>query len=282
MKREVHIRLLQTLDEFRACQDVQKATWDLADLLIIPYTQLVSMQHNGGAVFGAFDGERLAGFVCGYLGRRPALSQSVYLYSQRMGVLPEYQGQGVGEQLKWAQRAWALQHGLERIVWTFDPLEPANARLNLAKLGGVARSYVRDFYGQHDTPLHRDVPSDRLVIDWELASERVAVRADSRGHAGTARAADPAPPINALSWDNRGRPHPTPADLEQAGPRLSIAVPAQWQALRRADIKLSLAWRMETRRAFEGYMGRGYKVTGYVCEPGGEPGCNAYQLEKSE
>jgi predicted GNAT superfamily acetyltransferase len=162
MDGHIAIRPLQTLDEFRACHGVQKEAWDFPDLLIIPYTQLVSAHHHGGVVLGAFDGTALVGFAYGYLARQG--QGSLYLFSQRMGVLSTYQGQGIGEQLKWAQRAWALEHQLERIIWTFDPLESPNAWLNISRLGGIGRQYLRDIYGLHNTPLHDQLPSDRLLV----------------------------------------------------------------------------------------------------------------------
>jgi len=281
MKGELHFRLLELLAEFRACQAVQKGTWSIPDLLVIPYTQLVTMQQNGGCVLGAFDAGYLAGFVAGFLGRQG--SGPLYLYSQRMGVLPAYQGQGVGERLKWAQRDWAIGQGLELVVWTFDPLEPANARLNIAKLGGVARHFKRDIYGQHDSPLHRDLPTDRLVINWHLAGERVLACL-----AGSAEAASDAgdllarlgPPANTVYWDDRGLPRSSLFDLARREPRLLLEVPADWQAVRQADIKLAADWRAQTRAAFEGWLAGGYAVTGYACGVLAGRRRNFYVLER--
>ena len=67
----------------------------------------------------------------------------------------------------------ALARGFALIEWTFDPLEIKNAHLNIAKLGGIARRYRRDFYGPSTSPLHGGLPTDRLVVEWWLQSDRV-------------------------------------------------------------------------------------------------------------
>ncbi len=265
MTDTIAIKRLETLEEFRACQEVQRAAWQFPDLLIIPYTQLTSVQHNGGLVLGAFDGTEMVGFVFGYLGRGLLDGGDLYLFSQRMGVLPTHQGRGIGERLKWAQRAWALEQGLEHVVWTYDPLEPPNAYLNIAKLGGIVRRYERDFYGMHHTPLHDRLPSDRFVVDWQLRSPRVLARLRPGGPPPAAGLPDGAgPPLNAVAWDERGLPRCAPPDLERDAPLLTVEVPAHWQALRRADMELALDWRLHMRAVFEHYFARGYAVGGYV------------------
>jgi predicted GNAT superfamily acetyltransferase len=96
------------------------------------------------------------------------------MHSHRVGVLPEYQGCGVGRSLKLAQRATALAQGVQKIEWTFDPLQSRNAAFNLVHLGGIARTYLRNLYGASASPLHGALPTDRLLIEWELDRARVA------------------------------------------------------------------------------------------------------------
>ena len=84
-------------------------------------------------------------------------------------MLPEYRRWGVGWRLKMAQRDAVLAQGLERITWTFDPLESANAHLNFAKLGVISDTYLPDFYGAMPEALNAGLPSDRLLVAWLLA-----------------------------------------------------------------------------------------------------------------
>jgi chorismate synthase len=259
------IRPLETLEEFLACHALQQAAWGFSELLVIPYTQLMTVQRNGGIVLGAFDDDKLIGLVYGFLARQG--NGPLYLFSQRLCLLPAYQGQGIGEQLKWAQRKWALRGGLDHILWTYDPLQPANAHLNIAKLGGIAREYRRDHYGTHEA-LHGPLPTDRLLVDWDLLSDRVTGRLfrerptstdlypELLVHAG--------PPVNPVAWDLRGWPTSGEPDLARTTPLLRIEVPGEWNRLLAADTALALDWRARTRALFEHYLGRGYVVTGYV------------------
>jgi predicted GNAT superfamily acetyltransferase len=97
----------------------------------------------------------------------------VHLHSHRVGVLPDYQNSGIGRMLKLAQRKDALARGIGTVQWSFDPMQQRNAHFNLMKLGGVARHYIPNLYGTTSSPLHGGLPTDRLLIEWELESPRV-------------------------------------------------------------------------------------------------------------
>jgi predicted GNAT superfamily acetyltransferase len=75
--------------------------------------------------------------------------------------------------LKLFQRDEALLRNIRLIRWTFDPLELRNAHFNLNRLGAICRKYLANLYGQTTSPLHRGLPTDRLVVEWHLDSARV-------------------------------------------------------------------------------------------------------------
>jgi predicted GNAT superfamily acetyltransferase len=90
-----------------------------------------------------------------------------------LAVLAEYRNVGVGRRLKLAQREDAIARGIERMEWTFDPLEIKNSYLNLTKLGAISRRYAANFYGPSSSPLQGGLPTDRLYAEWRLRSPRV-------------------------------------------------------------------------------------------------------------
>ncbi|MFZ1135456.1 MAG: GNAT family N-acetyltransferase, partial [Candidatus Korobacteraceae bacterium] len=47
------------------------------------------------------------------------------------------------------------------------------AYFNICRLGAVAQRYLLDVYGATSSPLHAGLPTDRLVAEWHLSSDRV-------------------------------------------------------------------------------------------------------------
>jgi predicted GNAT superfamily acetyltransferase len=112
----------------------------------------------------------MAGFILAYPGIRDG---KPYLHSHMAAVLPEFSDLGIGRKLKLAQREDALARGISLVEWTFDPLQTKNAYFNICRLGAVARRYLTDVYGSTSSPLHAGLPTDRLVAEWDLRSQRV-------------------------------------------------------------------------------------------------------------
>jgi len=175
---DIVIRDCASLEEFRECVAVQRAVWGFQDEDLIPTRFFVVAHKIEGQVIGAFE---RAGKLVGFCLAVPALrGSSLYLHSHMLAVLPEYRGRGIGRRLKLAQRLKALESGIRRIEWTFDPLEIGNAHFNLERLGAIARRYVPNHYGISSSPLHRGLPTDRLIAEWWLDSPRALACAEGR------------------------------------------------------------------------------------------------------
>jgi predicted GNAT superfamily acetyltransferase len=166
----------------RITLDLQHRIWRYSEIDIVPSRMFIVARESGGQVLAAFHDDKAIGFALAYVGVRQGM---VYLHSHMVGVVPEYQNRGIGRVLKLAQRTEALARGITLIEWTFDPLQLKNARFNLETLGAIARRYISDCYGQTSSPLHAGLPTDRLVAEWWLASDRV--RSLLRGQEFTAR-----------------------------------------------------------------------------------------------
>lgn len=179
--KQLPIRPLTTIQEMRQAVELQKIYWGEDGESVIPSHMLFSIVDNGGHVLAAMDGNTLAGFVVGMLGSDNApIEQHLYVYSKRMIVNPDYRNGGLGYRLKMAQRDAAIQMGVNRVVWTFDPLLVPNAHLNLRKLGGSSRRYLLDHYGTDNTGgLSPHGMSDRLLVEWFVQQDAIQQRADS-------------------------------------------------------------------------------------------------------
>lgn len=134
----------------------------------VPLHVLRAVSHTGGMVLGAYHEGSMVG---GAFGFRCATPEPV-LHSHIVGVAPAWHRRGVGTALKQHQRAWCLRRGISAITWTFDPLVRRNAMFNIARLGAVAVEYLPDFYGAMDDVYNVGLPSDRLLVRWELTGHR--------------------------------------------------------------------------------------------------------------
>jgi len=133
------VEFLRDIDLLRQCVDLQRKAWGFGDEDLLPLRMLVVCTKIGGQVFGALDPNRkVLGFVNAFPGLRDG---KIYLHSQMMGVLPEFQNLGIGKKLKLKQRDEAMSRGIQRVEWTFDPLETRNARFNLEILGAICRRF---------------------------------------------------------------------------------------------------------------------------------------------
>ncbi|HMI51518.1 MAG TPA: GNAT family N-acetyltransferase [Candidatus Saccharimonadales bacterium] len=228
MTRAIAVRKCDSLDDFHACVELQREIWGESDLEIEPATLFVVAANTGGQVLGAFDGEKLVGYTLALAGVR---DRTPYLHSHMTGVKDGYRDRGVGRSLKLFQRDEALSRGIRRVEWTFDPFEMRNAHFNLNRLGAVCRRYLPNLYGVTTSPLHRDIPTDRLVAEWYLDSHRV---------------------VDAIA-DKRQDPAPG---------RATIELPPELNTWKSEDPAKLAALQLTIREEFKSWFSRGYIATG--------------------
>jgi predicted GNAT superfamily acetyltransferase len=166
--REIEIRPCSTLAEYEECVRVEHAVW--GEEIAVPSAIFVVAHHTGGQVVGAFHEGKMVGFTLSLAAMRAG---TPFLHSHMTAVLTEFRDRGIGRRLKLFQRQDALKRGIELIEWTFDPLDIKNAHFNFVRLGAVARRYIPNCYGVTRSALHAGLPTDRLVSEWWLGSERV-------------------------------------------------------------------------------------------------------------
>jgi len=268
----IEIRLIQTIAEYRAVEQVQREVWNLKKAEVVPDHLLLTAQKNGGLVIGAFDrppeggNEQLVGFVFGFVGL--TAGGQVKHCSHLTGVLPTRQNLNLGYRLKLAQREHTLAQGIDLVTWTCDPLESRNARLNFHKLGVTCNTYLRNLYGDIRDALNTGLPSDRFQANWYVASARVAdrLRSDWVESSLAVLEAEGIPILNRFFPGDLPRPPQT--TLPVAGERLLIQIPARFQAVKAADMGLARVWRTHIRELFEAAFALGYTVVDLLFENG--------------
>jgi predicted GNAT superfamily acetyltransferase len=242
----IRIRTCEGFDEFEACVQLQIETWGYDESEMIPRKTFLLAQKIGGQVIGAFDSEvashgarnraeLLIGFAMSLPGIKTESGRArPYLHSHMLAVRENCRNQGLGLQLKKAQRDDALSRGIGHMEWTFDPLEIKNSFLNIHRLGAIVRGYRPDFYGVSSSRLQGGLPTDRLLAEWELDSSRVKAILD-------------------------GRPAAESIVEER------ILVPAaiyEWKASQ-SDRERALAVQLENRRKFQQAFSQGLAVVGF-------------------
>jgi predicted GNAT superfamily acetyltransferase len=239
------IRECTTVEELDSCVHLQREVFGLPDLEISPRRHLIVTRQAGGWTLGAFVGQRLVGFVHHLVAVRN--QNDVFGYSHMMAVARDYQNQGVGARLKWAQRAKAIGEGRNFIKWTWDPMQARNAHFNLNRLGVVVDTFAENFYGTDyntDPSQMAEGPpglqSDRLFAKWNLSSPRV--EAFARGES--------------FSID--------------AKPVGSIRIPGEWSVLIKEDVRKARTEQERVRNEFKEAFASGLICAGFDRESGQE------------
>ncbi len=262
------IRLLESPEDMTLAEDIQRAVWPGSETDVVPAHMLITAAHNGGLTLGAFQHEKMIGFVFGFPGIEftPDGPRPKHC-SHMMGIDPDYRDGGVGFALKRAQWQMVRHQGLDHITWTYDPLMSRNAYLNIAKLGAVCDTYRRSEYGDMRDGLNAGLPSDRFQVDWWINTRRVERRLGKRSRPTlklTHVARSGLHPLYSLQSGPGGLPRP-PEHVPSIQDRLLLTeIPSDFLDLKAKDFALARDWRFFTRELFETAFAAKYIVTDFV------------------
>ncbi|MEK4825207.1 GNAT family N-acetyltransferase [Niallia sp. FSL W8-0951] len=239
------IREVTEKAEIQLVVSLQNSIWGRTNTTPFPF--LVASIQNGGIIIGAFLKEELVGFCYSFPGFH---QKEIYLVSHMMAVKEEDRNAGLGFKMKEKQKEMALERGYTKIIWTFDPLESRNANLNIAKLGGVVKTYYSNHYGDMEDELNGGLPSDRLLLEWDIGK-----RSDNRHPEGEQ--------IHSLvTWETRGEiPIPLSFDvLSIKANTYKVPVPKDIHTIKEIDFAAAETWRIMHRNVFTQLFVRGYII----------------------
>lgn len=272
----ITIRPVKTIADCRILEDLMMKIWGWGARNALPSHITITIAKNGGVLLLARDdqandalpSEEPIGFCLGFVGFTKELR--VKHCSHQAGVLPAYQNSGVGYQLKLAQRQAVLAQHLDQVTWTFDLLETRNANLNLHKLGAVCCTYLRNVYGELVDSLNKGLPTDRLQVDWWIASPWVASRVEKKASLLTLQEwlEQGTPILNPAKRNHQGYLVPSDMLLSPQSQYCLVEIPANIQAIKAKDIRLAYAWRMQSRAVFEDAFSQGYHVIDMLYQAG--------------
>lgn len=241
----------------------------------------------------AEDKTGLVGFSYGFVGIKDKTAgfksrDNIWFYSQYTGVLPSFQGGGLGVSIKEFQREILVEvFGITTVTCTFDPLTGVNARRNIHHFGMDVHEYRTATYGAYGGHLNRlDVPTDRFFMTWDLRKmdgcRQNRFEDLSEADHGV---------LDVEEASVMGRSGPGTLEIvrgfrpEREGPFPLLRVPRDFYLmLRETDVgdprvrAIPVAWRMTTREAFLDLFARGYKVVDFLAD---RLSGNYYVLAKS-
>jgi predicted GNAT superfamily acetyltransferase len=289
-KPTISIREMQSYDDLRQVENVEKEIWGLSEADVLPTTLTIASKAAGSLWLGAFEDQQLVGFAFGLLGLE---NGAINIHSHMLGVLPAYRDLDLGYKLKLIQREQALamrisdgrggELRIREMTWTFDPLQARNAHLNFAKLGVLSNRYIPDFYGPATSSVLHQNGTDRLWVRWLLDSRRVRLRTKGKFDPSRHRAEV----IDALSVLTPlvrfiGNSKPVRSDLAAAlaRQRIAIEIPSDILRIEQTDAKLAREWRAATQWAFGEALDAGFFVAEFCRTIRGQQGPGVYLLGK--
>lgn len=211
----------------------------------------------GSYVTGAFLGEEMVGACVGFF----AAPAGTALHSHIAGVAPAVQRRNVGRALKLHQRAWAMERGLSRITWTYDPLVARNAWFNIVRLGATPVEYLPDFYGVMQDTINASDQTDRLFVAWSLGSDAVVEACAGRTVPVDLDGLQSGGAVPVLSRGAGGGPV---IRSDVSGSPWLVAVPPDVETMRRQDPGLAREWRQAVRAVLGGALDAGGQVRGFT------------------
>lgn len=289
------IQILESASDMVEVENLQRLVWPGNETDIIPSHLLIAAVDNGGVVIGAYepgalpssfaveniqnDGlntkrGKLLGFVFGFPGLYstpdgPRLKH----HSHMLGVHPDFRDLGLGFTLKRAQWQMIRRQGVDLVTWTYDPLQSRNANLNIAGIGAVCDTYIREAYGEMRDGLNDGLPSDRFKVNWWINTQRVERRLSKKARRKLDLAHFLAADIEILNPSqigSKGLPRPVVQKTlsqrisEKDASMLLLEIPADISAIKSSDPALALEWRLHIRECCEELFQNGYMVTDFI------------------
>ncbi len=247
--RELHHEIWQSPPEYIYPSDIHSDEFRLATSLVARVDGEVA-----GFLFGfhRFDGPELP------TEWHNRFRGDIRIESQVMGVSPRFRGMRLGSLLKRAQATEALQHGVQIIHWTADPLMYPNAALNFGLLRAISFTFKPDYYPFRNDLNH--VPASRLALTWLIGTDRVRS----------------VPLVGSRSLVLELQPEFVRVNdgyqafnLDASSEYIAMQIPVNWGDLQRKDIGEAMQWRETTDALFKRYIGvepGQYVITGVAVD----------------
>jgi len=179
--------------------------------------------------------------------------------------------------------------GIYKVTSTYDPLTGINAYRNIHHFGMDVQEYREACYGDFGGYLNRvDVPCDRFFVSWDLRKKVERPEYDLEFLLDSGKVA-----LSSYSVEIRGPRGQVKLEVIEAvnldldSDFLLVEIPYDFYfMLRETDVpqkkirKIPLDWRLESRKVFQAYLGRRYKIIDFRSIEKDDRKRNFYVLER--
>jgi len=232
-----YIRPINNINELNELMIFQKEVWGLEDIDVVPssiFKSVTGLTGPNGIVLGYF----IENKITGYLLSLPTSNPREVLGCM-LAVSKNHQHKGIGYKLNLELRKIMLANGVEKVFWTFDPLESVNAHLYLRKLGGIITRYYIDYYGSIHSTIHKGLSTDRVKVEWNIKDLYIEQRIGK-----------------GVKSDNHYQ------NISEYVREKYVEIPLNIQSLKEDNIEKAMEWRIKTRKLFENII-EDQKLIGY-------------------
>jgi len=263
-RKDIEIRTLTTYKEMLDTESLHRRVWRYPE----PYSAkiLLTISQTGGHIIGAYLKDKLVGFSFTLLAKD---KKGLYLRSQLLMVLKEYRGKNIGLLLRMAQRDYAKKRGMDRIEWTFDPLQAKLGYFYIRKLGAIVKRYNPRLYDRLEDNSHRSISNDRFYAEWYLDSERVLSRINRNFSLEREMTSeiDREKIVNNVTLSKEGMPLIIDYNLNMRDQDILIEIPKRLDMILKDTDTLS-KWRSDTKEIFDTYINKNkYSIVDFITSP---------------
>lgn len=158
MEKKFSVKRLTSYKDFYEAQKVQKNTWGLSDLDIIPVHLLIALKPYS-ELFGVYSSDNS---MIGVAFAFPTARENVMIF-HLIGIIPAFRKTFAFYTLVRALMDSLRKKGVDYLTWTYDILDFNNAKIYHNKFEAVGYRIIKNYYGELNSSRHGNLPTHRLL-----------------------------------------------------------------------------------------------------------------------
>ena len=266
----IRIDHLTHVEDLVACEDLQRSLLGERARAILAVPTLAAIRRSGGLLLGAWEEEGGRRTLRGALVDMVAEADGYPArFSALVAVDPAYVNRGIAQSLRAMERDDCTKRKVDLVYGWADPLCGSASHIAFNRLGAIATAHTRNALGPLDDRLHCGLATDRVRIEWWIASPRVIGILDhGKSPPHFELGLERMQVLTRTTAQRSGHRRPIGLDASPEKSFVLVEIPADLDRLRENDLRLAKEWRLVTREALELLFSNGYTIVGFIHEGG--------------